>query len=99
VTWRLRIGGEIVEDRVNGRGDIRRSRKQAQVGVEACGCGIVIARPYVYVSSRLAVRIMAHQQSKLAVRLKAHQAVIDLHTLVFKSARPLYVGRFVKAGR
>ncbi len=82
------MGGEVIEDAVHARGDLRIGGEQAEVGIEARRDGVVVAGAEVRVTADRAVGIAPHQQRQLAVRLQPNDAVEDLHAGVFKVARP-----------
>ena len=94
----LRMGGEVIEDAVNGGGDFRIGGEQTEVSIETSGIGVVVAGAEVGIAANGAIGVAADEQGQLAVRLEADDAVKDLDACVFKVARPADVGGFVEAG-
>ena len=94
----LGVGGEVIEDHVHPLGDLRIAGKQAQVGIEAGGDGVVVAGAQVAIAAGHAVFVAADQHGQLAVGLEADDAVEDLHAGIFHAARPADVRGLVEAG-
>ena len=93
----LGISRQIVEDVVHGVSEMRVAGEQAQVGIEARGRGIVIARAEMGVAANLAVGFAPRDKRQLAMRFQADHAVEHLHACFLQIARPANVRGFVEA--
>ena len=94
----LGIGGEEIEEIVNGGSDAVVAGEKTEIRVEARGGRIVIARTEVGVAPDFSVGIVADNESELGMSLKADESVEDLHSGIFQAACPANVRSFVKAG-
>ena len=71
--------------------------KQAEVGVNAGGARMVIARAEVDVLPE-PIGVAPDDEERLAMRLQADDAVNDMRARFLEPAGPLNVGGFIKAG-
>ena len=91
------VCGEVVEDRLDGLGQLRARGEQADVGVEAGGDRVVVAGAEVDIAAHDAVGIAADEQRKFAVGLLAEDAVGDADACILELAGPADIGVFVEA--
>ncbi len=92
-----REAGEVVEEVGDVLGHVLAAGEDAEVGVEAGGGGVVVARPDVDVAAH-PVALAPHDQAELGVRLQAREAVDDVGAGALQGARPLDVALLVEAG-
>ena len=97
VARRPREAGEVVEEVGHVLGEVLPAGEEPEVGVEARGGGVVVARPDVDVAAH-PVALPAHDQGHLGVRLQARQAVDHVDPGALQRPRPLDVALLVEAG-
>ena len=78
-------------------GNLRIGGQQTQVGVNARGGGVVIARTNMRVATCHSIRIPPRQQGQLAMRLQADEPMKNLNSGVLQIARPANIRRFIEA--
>src|ERR1700761_8901203 len=76
--------------------NLRVGSQQADVGVKACGVGVVVARGEMGIGTSYSVGIAAYEQGQFAVSLEPHDAMKDLHAGILKIACPADVRCLVK---
>ena len=93
---RIGVAGESAEDRAGVLGNRLRRGEQAEVGVDASGALVVIARGQVRIAAQ-AVRGPLDHLADLRMHLVAADAVDDVRAGFFERARPADVPLFVEA--
>src|SRR5439155_24431788 len=87
----LRIGGEKAEHVVDRFGDGLICGHKAQVGINLCRGGVVVAGSEVGIAPRNSIWVFPHKKGQLAMGLESNEAMKNLYTSIFQIARPAYV--------
>ena len=88
--------GEGVEDDRDFLGDLRVGREQTEVGVNARGARMVIARAEMHILPE-PIGIAADDEERFAMCFQADDAINDMRARFLEPPRPLNVGGLIKA--
>ena len=88
--------GQRVEDDRDLLGDLRIAGEQTEVGVNARGARVIIAGAEMHIMPE-PIGIAADDEQRLAMCLQTDHAINDMRARFLQTARPLNIGRLVKA--